>query len=363
MGTALTNARRGDALYTIFAKDGKITAVTPVGSAAEKMAFATHAPRHIRDLGGKKLYPGLIDIHSHGCIGYDTMDGDHLPEMAAEYRRRGVTTWYPTTMTESPERIHAALTQTLPAPGEGCHIGGYHVEGPYINKKYKGAQNGDYIVPPDLATFSRYPQAKLVTVAPECEGAIEFIRGTEACVALGHTAADYETSVAALRAGAKCLTHTCNAMPPFHHRNPGPIGAAIDEGGYAQVIADGLHLARSMVTMLYRTFGPGRMILISDSMQATGLGDGCYIFGGQNVTVKDGVARTDDGALAGSTTTLFDCVRTAISFGIPEEDAFRMASETPAEMLGTPNGRIAVGYDADFIVVDDDLRLVETIML
>lgn len=363
MKTVLRNARVGGRPTAVTVEDGKIVSVTP------EDVFATHAPRDngekTIDLAGKTLRAGLVDIHSHGCAGHDTMDGDALAEMARVYRAHGVTTWYPTTMTEAPEKIAAALAQDRDVPG-GAYMPGFHVEGPYINEKYKGAQAAEYIVPPDVDAFLSYKTGALVTVAPEMPGALDFIRAVTkkgVRVALGHTDADYETCCAAFDAGAVCLTHTCNAMPPFLHRKPGPIGAAIDKNAYAQVIADGLHLARSMVVMLYRTFGPERMILISDSMQATGIGDGDYCFGGQAVHVRDGVARTESGALAGSTTDLFRIVKKAISFGIPADDAFRMASETPADMMGIPAGRIAPGYRADFLVLNENDDLLDVLTL
>ena len=148
------------------------------------------------------------------------------------------------------------------------------------------------------------------------------------------------------------------SMSPIHHRNPGPIGAAIDENIYVQVICDGLHIHKSVIKMLYRTFGAERMILISDSMRATGLADGDYEFGGQMISVKASVARTQDGAIAGSTSTLIQCVKKAIEFGIPETEAFKMASETPAKLLGIKKGKLEQGYDADFIAVDDDYNVV-----
>jgi len=197
----------------------------------------------------------------------------------------------------------------------------------------------------------------MVTLAPELSGAMEFIQKCSAVVSIGHTDCDYETAVDAIKNGTICLTHTFNAMPPLHHRNTGPIGAAIDENIYVQVICDGLHLHKSIVTMLYRTFGADRMILISDSMRATGLADGEYEFGGQLIDVKNGIARTKDGALAGSTTNLMQCVKKAIEFGIPKEDAIKMATKTPAKLLGIKKGKVEVGYDADFVVVDVDMNI------
>ena len=151
-------------------------------------------------------------------------------------------------------------------------------------------------------------------------------------------------------------------MPPLHHRNPGVIGAAIAKNIYVQVICDGIHIHPSVVMMLYKTFGPDRMILISDSMRATGLADGTYDLGGLNVTVAGGTARLADGTLAGSIATLNDCVKKAIEFGIPELDAYKMASETPAKLLGVDKGKLEIGYDADFIAVDQDNNVIKTVV-
>lgn len=310
------------------------------------------------DFGGMRMYPGLIDVHSHGCIGYDTMEGN-LQQMARWECAHGITTWYPTSMTMSREDIMRATSADLTAPQDGAFMPGFHMEGPFINPKYKGAQNESFILPPDLPFFRACgDKIKLVTIAPEMPGSEEFIRGCGAVVCVGHTDADYETVCRAADAGAKCLTHTFNAMPGIHHRKPGPIPAGMDRGMYAQLICDGKHVAAPVVRMLRSMYTTERTVLISDSMRATGLGDGVYSFGGQTITVREGTALTEDGHLAGSTTNLFDCVRTAISFGIPEEDAVRMASEVPAAMMGlTDRGRIAPAMVADLIAVDEDFRL------
>lgn len=326
--------------------------------------FTTHDPAdRVIDAGGAHLFPGLIDIHTHGMMGMDTMDGDSLTPLRKAYLAAGTTTVYPTTVTAAVDNIRRVLSQDItPATGGAC-VPGFHVEGPYVNPAAAGAQDPAYIKDPDAVEFSTFPNAAIVTIAPELPGAMNFIKSTGACVALGHTKADYETARAAFRAGARHLTHTCNAMPPLLHRAPGPIGAALREGGYVQVISDGLHLHESMVLALYRMFGAERMILISDSMRATGMPDGSYMLGGLEITVKEGVARTADGALAGSTTTLLGCVRRAIAFGIPPKDAFAMASRTPAEMLGLKKGVIAPGYDAEFVLVDDEYNLIKAMIL
>lgn len=312
------------------------------------------------DLDGQAVIPGLIDIHTHGAMGIDTMDGKDIDKISEYLLENGITSWLPTTMTMDIKDIKR-ITDTLPST-KGAKILGYHMEGPYISKKRKGAQNEKYIKNPDIAEFEGLKNIKMVTLAPELSGAMEFIQKCSAVVSIGHTDCDYETTVEAIKRGAKCLTHTFNAMPPLHHRNPGPVGAAIDENIYVQVICDGLHIHKSVIKMLYRTFGADRMILISDSMRATGLSDGEYELGGQMIDVKNGIARTKDGALAGSTSNLLTCVKKAIEFGIPKADAIKMASETPAKLLGIKKGKIEVGYDADFVITDDKLNIKKCVM-
>ena len=172
-----------------------------------------------------------------------------------------------------------------------------------------------------------------------------------------HTDCDYETAICVIDNGAKCLTHTYNAMPTLHHRNPGPIGAAVEKHIYAQLICDGFHISKPVVLATYKIFGADRLTLISDSIRSAGLPDGEYESGGLKVFLKDGAARLADGTIAGSSATLFDCVKTAVKFGIPFDDAVKMASETPANMLGIKKGRIEKGYDADLLIVDDEINL------
>lgn len=328
--------------------DGKITCIEKIN----KDGF---------DLENKKVFAGLADIHSHGCMGFDTMDGNHLDEMSAFMAKNGVTSWLPTTMTMDMDTIKSVVNAKIPN-SKGAGILGYHLEGPYISAKYKGAQNEKYIIPPDISEFEKLDNIKMVTVAPELENAFDFIEKCKAVVSIGHTDCNYECAKKAIKLGAKCLTHTFNAMPPIHHRNPGPIGAAFDENIFVQVICDGIHIHPSVIRLLYKLFGAKRMILISDSMRATGLSDGEYEFGGQRICVKNSVARTQDGAIAGSTSTLLNCVKKAMEFGIPERDAFKMASQTPCKLLGIKKGKIEVGYDADFIALDNNYNVIHTVI-
>ena len=331
-------------LTDITIENGTITAVTPASGSGEGM-----------DCTGLEVIPGLVDMHTHGCVGKDTMDGE-FAEMSAFLAENGTTAWLPTTMTQSYEAIKKVTEGNRNV--KGAQILGFHMEGPYINAKKKGAQNGKFIRNPDLAEFKSLDGMKVVTIAPELDGSMEFIKECGALVCIGHTDADYDTCIKAIEAGANCLTHTFNAMPGIHHRNPGPIPAALEKNIYVQAITDGLHLHPAVVMMLYKMFGADRMVIISDAMRATGLGDGIYEFGGQDIEVKDGVARTMDGAIAGSTSTLWRCVQQAVRFGVPFADAVKMATRTPADMIGEPKkGRIEPGADADLVLLDKNREI------
>ena len=338
------NALIGGCLKSVIIKDGKIAEVTDNINSGDINA------------GGNRLIPGLIDVHTHGCVGSDTMDADFEP-MCRFYAEHGITSFLPTTMTmgyDALERVTNAETDF-----KGANILGFHFEGPYISHKHKGAQNEKYIKNPSNEDFERFKNVKMITVAPELEGSMEFIKAVapDCAVSLGHTDCDYETAINAIENGAICLTHTYNAMPPLHHRNPGPIGAAFEKHIYAQLICDGFHISKPVVLATYKMFGADRMTLISDSIRCAGLPDGEYESGGLKVFLKDGAARLADGTIAGSSATLLDCVKTAVKFGIPFDDAVKMASETPANMLGIKKGRIEQGYDADLLIVDNEINL------
>ena len=338
------NAEINGELKTVKLDGGKIVSVEP------------DTGRGDIDAGGNLLLPGLIDVHTHGCIGMDTMDADFEP-MCRFYAEHGTTSFLPTTMTmgyDALERVTQAKTDF-----PGAEILGFHFEGPYISEKHKGAQNPAYIKKPSAKEFSRFKNVKMVTIAPESEGSAEFIRAVtpECIVSIGHTDCTYETALEAIENGASCLTHTYNAMPPFHHRNPGPIGAAFEKHIYAQIICDGFHISKPVVLATYKMFGADRMVLISDSIRSAGLPDGEYESGGLKVFLKDGAARLADGTIAGSSATLLDCVKKAVEFGIPLDDAVRMASRTPAELLGVKKGRIEPGYDADLLITDRELNI------
>ena len=313
------------------------------------------------DADGMRVTPGLIDVHTHGMYGLDTMDAD-IKTLRRYYAREGTTTFLPTTMTMSDE----ALLKVTEAPlGDvGANVPGYHFEGPYISEKHKGAQDASQIRNPDTEEFFAFDNVRMVTLAPELPGALEFIKAVreKTIVSIGHTDCDYDTAVSAIDAGASCLTHTFNAMPPLLHRAPGPIGAAAEREIYAQIICDGFHVAPAAVKAAYKLFGPDRLLFISDSIRPAKCKDGVYNCGGLEVTLKDGAARLADGTIAGSVASLLDCVCCAVNFGIPECDAVKMATETPARLLKLNKGRIKSGYDADLIITDNDFTLTTVII-
>ena len=308
------------------------------------------------DFNGKSVYAGLVDIHTHGGNGFEALDCE-LEKLSRFEAKNGITAFYPTASTASHERI-VKLLETDTKNVSGAEICGIHLEGPYLNKNYIGAQDSNHVRVPDINEFSAYDNVKIVTLAPEINGAEEYIEKSKAVICLGHTEADYDTACRAFDKGAKCTTHTFNAMPALHHRQPSVVGAAFDKKAYVQLICDGIHIHPSIVRIMYQLFTSERLIFISDSIIAAGLCDGEYKSGGLDIVVKDKVARLKDGkTIAGSAYTLFDCVKSAISFGIPKDEAFKMASETPAKLMGLNKGVIKEGYDCDLIVVNDDITL------
>lgn len=324
----------------------------------------------VLDASGCYVIPGLLDLHFHGCKGEDFSDGlpEGLQAMADFELSRGVTYICPAGMT-LPEETLARVCRTAARhkreARSGAELVGMNLEGPFLSAAKKGAQNGAFLHDPDAAMLARLQDAaeglvKLVTVAPEQPGAEEFIRMASASgirVSVGHTTADYDTARRAFAAGARQCTHLFNAMPPYNHREPGVVGAAFDSDGVmAELICDGIHIHESVVRAVFRLFGPERVILISDSLRPTGMPDGKYPFGGQEIVLKGRRATMadDPNTLAGSVSTLMDCVKTAVSFGIPLADAVRAASFNPAKALGLEGriGSLQEGMDASAVLLD-----------
>lgn len=346
----------------------RVAALLPAGAPADGDATI--------DARGLWVTPGLIDIHIHGCGGFDTMDAtpEALQGLARFQARHGVTAYLPTTPAASAADFAHVLRVVgeCQPPDDGARPLGVHLEGPYLNPEHRGAQPPAQLRPPDPAEYRPWFDSglvRLMTLAPELPGGLDLIdegraRGIE--FAVGHSGADYATLTAAADHGLRQATHTFNGMLGLHHREPGTVGGVLaDDRIYAQVIADGVHVHPAVVKLLVRAKGAGRVVLITDSMRAAGLADGTYQLAGQPITVRDGVARTSAGGLAGSTITLDAALRNVLAFaGISLAEGLRMATSTPAEAMGWAGrkGVLAPGADADVVLLDRQLQVRLTIV-
>ena len=330
----------------------------------------SEVPADAVDLQGATVIPGLIDVHNHGNSGADFSDGDYdgLKRMAKYLAQNGITSFAPASLTlpyDVLEKAFATARQLADEAPEGhSRLMGIQMEGPYFSEKKKGAQNGEYLKNPDFEGFQKLYDGcggliRIVDVAPELPGAAEFVeKARKLCtVSVAHTDSDYDHAKAAFARGATHLTHLYNAMPGIHHRNPGVIPAAAEDPHVrAELICDGMHVHPASVRLAFQIFGGERMILVSDALRCCGMPDGEYELGGQPVFLSGGVAKLADGTLAGAATNLYDCMRNAILFGIPEVDAVRAVTCNPAAALGVSDqvGSIATGKLADFIVCRGD---------
>ena len=329
------------------------------------------------DASGKVVSPGFIDQHFHKAVGYDASDGteEAFHKIAAYEASAGITAICPATMT-LPEEVLApvcdAAAAFVPTDTEAALVG-LNLEGPFISPKKVGAQNPDYVQAPNVDMFMRLQKRangliRLVDIAPEEPGALEFIEAVKSCtnVSLAHMCATYDQAKAAFNAGATQLTHMYNAMPGLAHRAPGPIAAAADDDkAFAEIIADGVHIHPSMVRLAFKVFGPERMVLVSDTV-AAGLPLGEAELGGQTIIVKPNVATLPDGTLAGSVTNLAGCVKVAVAqMGIPLAHALRAATVNPARAIGidATRGSIEPGKVADCVILDPETVTVEQVVL
>ena len=325
------------------------------------------AGEEIVDGGGACALPGLVDIHLHGAAGRDFCDGDGeaLHAIAGFQARRGVLAVCPATMT-LPEETLSRIMDTAAAHrnGRGADLVGICLEGPFLSPRRAGAQDPAYLRPPDAGLFRRLQERsggliRLVCVAPEVPGAMAFLRDCrgEVRISLAHTCADYDTARAAFASGIGHVTHLFNAMEGIGHRAPGPVVAALEAGAEAELIADGVHVHPAMVRFAFAAFGPGRILLISDSMRACGLPDGQYSLGGQDVTVRGpkAVLTAHPETIAGSVTDLYECMRRAVlDMGVPLERAVRAAGEDPARSIGVDAdyGSLAPGRYGNVVLAD-----------
>ncbi|MFC9774353.1 N-acetylglucosamine-6-phosphate deacetylase [Paenibacillus chitinolyticus] len=320
---------------------------------------------------GRLLIPGMIDVHIHGANGFDMMDGSEtsIQEVSRACAATGCTSFLATSVSSTIEDLIAMIRSVKRVAGHevGAKIAGIHLEGPYLNPKRKGMQNERFLRHPDLAEMKEiFDEAdgliKMVTIAPELPGGMElisFLKETGVIIAVAHSDATYEEAKQAFEAGASHVTHCFNGMRPIHHRDPGLVVAAFEEEHVSlQAIVDGIHLHPAIVRMMHRLKGPDGMVLITDALQAMGLGDGKYMFGGHPVTVSEGVARLEDGTLASSTVTMNEALRLTVDTGISLIDAVKMASSSPARLLGLANkGKISAGFDADLVLLDEQFQV------
>lgn len=349
-------------------KDITIGADGRIGSAGGKDT--------VLDAEGLYAIPGLVDVHFHGCVGHDFCEGtEEAIQAIADYEGSvGVLAICPATMTYSEEILGGIADAAAAHKNErGADLVGINMEGPFISPKKIGAQNPDYLQGANVEMFRRLQKRanglfKLCDIAPEEPGALDFIDQVkdEVNVSIAHTCTDYETAVQAFQKGANHMTHLYNAMPGINHRMPGPIPAAQENGAYVELITDNVHIHPAVVRMTFRLFGDDKVVLIADSMEATGLPDGEYSLGGQGV-IKQGRRATlsrDPGVIAGSATNLYDCMCRAVQeMDIPLESAVRAASVNPARSIGVDAdyGSLDDGRWGNVLLVNKDLELVHII--
>ena len=331
----------------------------------------------IKDYSNSIVAPGLVDTHIHGYKSHDVMDNDFegIKVISEGLLSCGVTSWLPTTLTSSAQLLND-VCETIGNHYQevtGAKIRGIFLEGPFFTEKYKGAQNPKYMSDPSVDKLAKWHElsqglVNKIAIAPERKGVkefIEFAKSKGVYTALAHSDATYEEAAAAVEAGANIFVHIYNGMSGLHHRNPGMVGAALSlDKVFAEMICDGHHVHPAAARVVTRARGPKETVLITDCMRAGGMGEGQSRLGEFEVVVKDGTARLKEtGNLAGSILELKQGVKNVVDWGlVSPAEALRMASLTPAQSVGIESvcGRIAPGYEADFIVVSDQLELEAT---
>jgi N-acetylglucosamine-6-phosphate deacetylase len=360
-GRAFVNGRFQDDQVIVWV-DGRIVSVDPAGP---QTGVEPEPPDHV-------IVPAFIDVHVHGGVGHDFADGDvGAVTAAARFHASEGTGALAATIVSSPpaetiRAIHSIVEAARSLPPDAAEIVAIHLEGPFLAPSRRGAQNPGSLRGIDPEEPARWLAAAeglplLVTLAPEIDGAIDLIRRHhEIRFALGHTDADYGTTVRAFEAGASHVTHLFNAMPPLHHRMPGVVGAALLSSGVTiELIADGIHLHPAILQLVARTM-PDRVVLVTDAMRAAGSEGSTHLLGGLTVHVDRGAARLEDGTLAGSTLTAREAVCNMVEqAGVPLRSVIPMMSSIPARIAGVSGskGRIARDFDADLLVIDKRFRI------
>lgn len=326
-----------------------------------------------RDMSGKILLPGFIDIHIHGGNGGDCSDGtsESLDKISTYLAKHGVTSFCPTTMTLPLDRLKEIASAIAQYNTKGAKIAGINFEGPFIAMSKKGAQNGEYIIAGTCEAFDDLYAAssgmmKIITIAPEAFDSDAFIKNAapQCAVSIGHTAANAEECQRAIHLGARHITHLYNAMTAMTHREAGTAGTALDNDSVTcELICDGAHICPAVLRNTFDILKEDRAVVISDSMRGAGLGCGEFELGGQTVYVREGytVARLSDGTIAASITNVFDEFKNLLKFGIDFKAALKACTINPARVIGEDNniGSIAAGKCADFIAVNENLDIEE----
>ncbi len=329
----------------------------------------------VMDFSGKFILPGMVEVHSHGCLGFDfcTATSEEIDAMREWYTAHGTTSLLATVMTSGEEKMKQAMRELKPymdLQEPLTRILGINLEGPFFDPAKKGAHDESCLLPLDTVFFDELhalsgDNIRLLDIDPTLDNAIEFIGkySEKMTVSLAHTTCDYELANEAIEAGASHITHLFNAMKGLHHRDPALIGAFSDSDVNAEIICDGFHVHPSVIRMMYKVAGD-RVVLISDSISAAGLPDGNYISGGLEITVANGEAKLKNGTIAGSTITLFEGLRRVISYGIDPSEAILGATIRPAASVGIADkvGSIEVGKYADMLVVDAEYNLEQVIV-
>ncbi|MBQ7202810.1 MAG: N-acetylglucosamine-6-phosphate deacetylase [Eubacterium sp.] len=324
-----------------------------------------------KDMSGKIILPGFVDIHIHGAGGADASDGkeEAFETMSRALSKCGVTSFVGTTMTLPNDRLKSILTAAKGAKVTKSKLIGINLEGPYIAMSKKGAQNGDYVRACDIdeieELFGIYDKIKLITIAPEASDSAKFISHFKdrLTVSIGHTAANADECKAAINGGISHATHLYNAMTPMTHREAGVAGTALDSDITCELICDGAHICPAVLRNTFKILGENRGVAVSDSMRAAGLGEGEFELGGQTVYVNRGgkTAVLKDGTIAASITNIFEEFKNLLSYGIDFKTALKSCTINPAKAVGEDAyiGSIAVGKCADLIALDEDLNLQE----
>lgn len=341
------------------------------------VGFSKNEPGDYEYLG-EIVAPGLVDTHIHGYHGKDIMNAEEgaLNVISKGLLECGVTSFLPTTLTDSKEKTDAALKRVGQEykDVEGAKVRGVFLEGPFFTEKYKGAQNPAYMSDPKIDYLKEWIElsdglVNKIAIAPEREGAEDFIKKANAMgvrVALGHSDASFDQAVAAVDAGANIFVHTYNGMSGLHHREPGMVGAAMSTDAISELICDGHHVNPNAANILMNAKGRDKIALITDCMSAGGMADGDYMLGDFPVRVEGGTARLKDGgSLAGSILKLKEAVKNVIDWEIADIfEAIQMASLVPAKSVGIDDvcGKLKEGYSADFIVLDYDMNLEKTFL-